>query len=261
MILLNAIVVVLNETVEAGILISVLLSISHRLQLAAHWWRWGLLLGCAGSLLYAHWLPILTEWFDYGGQEVVNSSLQLAIFALAALLIHRLAQRRHQFIGLLLALAMGLAMIREGAEIVVFYLGITSQGEPLSNVLTSSFVGAAIGASIGALLYYFLMLVQPRHAESIQPILLAVIASGMVLQASQLLIQIDWLPVTAPLWNSSALLSEQSPLGQLAYAVFGYEATPSAVEAALYASALLLSGGAMLAGRRSQSSPTAGTYP
>jgi len=51
MILLNSVVLVLNETIEAGILISVLLSISQRLKLPAYWWRWATLLGLSGALL------------------------------------------------------------------------------------------------------------------------------------------------------------------------------------------------------------------
>ena len=241
MILLNSIVVVLNETIEAGILISVLLSISHQLKLAPRWWLGGVALGLSGSLLYAQQLATLSEWFDYGGQEVINSSLQLTVFALTLAIIKLMISGHKRALVPVMALAMGLAMVREGAEIVVFYLGISTQSESTSSLLTSGFVGASIGASIGALIYYFLILIPGRHAARIQLLLLALISSGMVLQASQLLIQIDWLPVAAPLWNSSALLPEHSALGQLAYAVFGYESTPSATEMLLYIGALVLS--------------------
>jgi len=240
MILLNSIVVVLKETIEAGILVSVMLSISQCYRIPGRWWKWGALLGLAGAVLYAWRLPQLTEWFNYAGQEVVNCALQLSIFGCVLLLIARLVQNQTRGLPLLLALAMGLAMVREGAEILVFYIGVTQQGEPLASAVTSGFVGVTIGASVGALVYYSLTLQRSAYAARAALLLLALIASGMVLQASQLLIQIDWLPVAAPLWNSNALLLEQSPLGQLAYAVFGYEATPSPIEVIFHFAALTL---------------------
>lgn len=257
MILLNSVVVVLNETIEAGILISVLLSISQRLALPQQWWRWGAVLGICGSLLYAQQLPTLSGWFDYGGQEVINSGLQLTVFALSTAVIYQVASHRQSVLTLLLALAMGLAMVREGAEIVVFYLGVSAREEALAGLITSGFVGAAIGASIGALGYYWLVLMKGRYARWIQLALLALIASGMVLQASQLLIQIDWLPMTAMLWDSNSLLPENSPLGQLAYAIFGYESTPGAVEVALYGSAAVISCTAFALGKRAHAAASA----
>ncbi len=240
MILLNSIVVVLKETIEAGILISVMLSISQRTALPASWWRWGATLGLGGALLYAWQLPTLTGWFEYAGQEVVNSALQVTLFGCVVALITQLMRGQPHRLSPLLAIAMGLAMIREGAEIVVFYIGVSQQGESLPSALTSGFVGITIGASVGALCYYLLILSRSHYAARLQVTLLALIASGMVLQASQLLVQIDWLPVAAPVWNSNRFLPEQSPLGQLAYAVFGYEATPSPVELGSYGTALLV---------------------
>ena len=249
MILLNSVVLVLNETIEAGILISVLLSISQRLKLPAYWWRWATLLGLSGALLYALILPTLSGWFDYSGQEVVNSALQLTIFVIALLLITRIIAGETRGLALFFTLAMGLAMVREGAEVVVFYLGVTALNEPIASVFTSGFVGLTIGASVGALSYYLLLSIRPKYAGWIQLGVLALISSGMVLQASQLLMQIDWLPSSAPLWNSENLLAENSAFGQLAYALLGYESTPGLTEVALYCGALLLCAGTALIAR------------
>jgi len=72
-------------------------------------------------------------------------------------------------------------------------------------------------------------------------VLLILIASGMLSQASLLLIQADWLPSQLPLWNSSAFISEKSVVGQLLYAVIGYEATPTPIQAGFYFGGLALS--------------------
>jgi high-affinity iron transporter len=72
----------------------------------------------------------------------------------------------------------------------------------------------------------------------------------MTLQATALLIQADWLPADYPLWDSSALLAEQSVAGQLLYALVGYEATPTALQLGAYLTAVLvILGAALLAAR------------
>ena len=59
-------------------------------------------------------------------------------------------------------------------------------------------------------------------------------------QASALLTQADWLPATAPLWDTSAVVPQGSMLGQLLYALIGYEATPGPWQVGLAATSLLL---------------------
>jgi high-affinity iron transporter len=72
----------------------------------------------------------------------------------------------------------------------------------------------------------------------------------MLMQASMLLEQVDWLPSATAVWDSSGLISERSIAGELLYAVFGYEATPSALQLALYLSGLAVMALAWLAPRR-----------
>lgn len=62
----------------------------------------------------------------------------------------------------------------------------------------------------------------------------------MTLQIAQLLAQADWIPSQYPLWNSSALISENSLTGQLLYALIGYEATPTPIQIISYLISLLL---------------------
>jgi high-affinity iron transporter len=69
---------------------------------------------------------------------------------------------------------------------------------------------------------------------------LAIVAAGLAGQAAQLLIQADWLPAQNALWDTSAWLPEDSLAGQLLYALLGYEATPTPLQAGIYFVTLLL---------------------
>jgi len=255
--LLDAIIIVVRESLEAGVLISVMLAMLNR-DYPVGWIVVAFLLGIAGSILYLFNLEAVSSWFEYVGQEVINAAIQyLIFFILAVLLVIRLGERGRNSSKLipLAVAAVALALIREGVEILVFFSGFLATEEGLTKPLTSGFVGFTIGACVGAFVYYLQLPLKGRTAAWYHHIFLTLIAAGMVSQATQLLLQADWLPTSLPLWNTNGVLAEQSTLGMFAYAVFGYESTPTALEVTFYWSALavlIVSQGTVLALRRAR---------
>jgi high-affinity iron transporter len=243
--LLDIIAIVSRETLEAGVLLSLLLSISNQLKFSPAFILGASILGLLGASVYAVNMELISMWFDYVGQEIVNASLQYSIFL--ALLGTTILLTRHnstklanrQFILIPILVCACLAIIREGAELIILYSGHIQQGLT-TTAITGGIIGFGIGASGGILTYYGVSLTPQPYAIKLQKTLLLLIGSGMVLQATQLLIQADWVPQTQALWNSSKLLSEQSVMGQFLYSIFGYEATPTAIEVLLYIGALIL---------------------
>ena len=111
-------------------------------------------------------------------------------------------------------------------------------------------LGIGVGFSIGALLYYLLLGFRRAVTVALTVGLLALIGAGMWSQAAMLLVQADWLPDSQPLWNSSGWLPEGSLLGQLLYALIGYEATPGPWQVGLYGASILLALGVAAAAAR-----------
>lgn len=240
--LLDAIIIVLRESLEAGILISLLLSISTRSEFSPKWLLVAIPLGLMGAALYARNLAVISAWFDYVGQEVVNAGMQYLIYLLLVA-VAALASRKLRLPGYftyLMTACVALAIIREGGEIILFYSGFLGAEQLMRGSLTSGFIGLMIGFSIGALCYFGVMSLSARLAQKTQIVLIILVAAGMVAQATQLLLQADWLPAAVPVWDTSHWLSENSVTGQLAYAVFGYEASPTLIEVLCYLGALLL---------------------
>jgi len=130
--------------------------------------------------------------------------------------------------------AVAMAMVREGSELFVFYTAFLSQPGSTLQAATSGFIGLSVGVSAGVIGYYALVTQKPFVAKAFQAVLLVLIGTGMAMQAIQLLIQVDWISVNEPVWDSSWLVAEASATGQVLYAVFGYEATPSMIEIILY---------------------------
>jgi high-affinity iron transporter len=239
--LLDAVVIVLRETLEAGVLIALLLTVRHGLHLSNRWLWSGLGLGLVGAFVLAKNLGVVTEWFEYTGQEVVNASMQFGIYAcllLIGLLINLPGVRWRRFLEPVLGVCVTLALVREGAEVAVFFFGYMQDEGVFIMALTSGFIGMMIGLSVGVLIYHVVIGLRPLVIRTVQMTLLALVAGGMALQATQSLIQADWLTVSGALWNTGGWLSEQSVVGQVAYAIFGYEASPSATEVVMYLSSV-----------------------
>jgi high-affinity iron transporter len=62
----------------------------------------------------------------------------------------------------------------------------------------------------------------------------------MASQAARLLVQADLLPsLGAPLWDSSAVLTQTSALGTILHGLVGYEAQPAGMQVLVYVLVLL----------------------
>lgn len=244
--LLTSVILVLREVLEAALLLSILLAMSHYLGLKTRWIFMALAGGILGSIAYGAVIGAVSETFDGMGQELLNAAMQFAIYGLLLLVGVLLIWNRtgrQQYLSLLqwsMVLAVTLATLREGSEVYVYLMAFRHQADLLQSVLLGALIGGGIGFSIGALFYYLLVGLPMKRRLIFALVLLTLVAAGLCLQATQLLEQADWLPAQTPLWDSSWLLAESSLIGQLFYALLGYEATPTPIAVAAYVMGLLL---------------------
>lgn len=244
--LLTSVIIVLREVLEAALLVSILLAISSVLGISRRWLGWSLGFGMAGAFIYSLGVAAISDWFDGVGQEVTGAALQfliylfLLLFALLVLRDPALRRMSDKQIMLVMAAIVSLSVTREGFEVLVYIYGFSNDLPRFATMLMGAAIGASIGVSIGALIYYFVSSLSCRQSLALGIGLLALVAAGMLSQAVLLLIQADWLPSQLPIWDSSEWLSEKSVTGQLMYALIGYEATPTALQASFYFGGLLL---------------------
>ncbi|MBT4521948.1 MAG: hypothetical protein HOC23_18270 [Halieaceae bacterium] len=220
-------------------LISVLLAMSSILHHGVRWIWWSIAFGGVGAVLFASTLDLITDLLDGAGQEVANAGLQGLVYCLAVVIVALGVNGGGQrAMSVFMASAVACALIREGSEILVYIGGYAAIAEYRNAVYAGGAIGAGIGISLGILLFSSLRALNPTRGHNTCLILVALIGAGMVMQATMLLEQVDWLPSGKALWDSSVLISEQSIPGELLYAVFGYESTPSPVQATLYSLSL-----------------------
>lgn len=249
--LLTSVTLILQETLEASLLVAILAVATLHAGRRLNWLPWGFLAGCALGFIYAANLQRVSEWFDYVGQELTNAALQLAIAA-AVVLLAWLVVRTHRRSGeeqvegaqqssppgflfsLLCALTILLAITREGSEIMVYLGGFLGQDDKVQVVLIGSAIGFGIGVSVGLLAFYGLLALGDRRGRWFVLALLALFSGNMLAQSALQLTQADWLQAGPTLWDSSAWLPEQSIAGRLLYALLGYESSPSMAQALAY---------------------------
>jgi high-affinity iron transporter len=246
--LLSSVILVLQETLEAALLVSVLMAVTHLAQQRITWLAWGLCGGAILSSLYSLKMQTVSEWFDYVGQEVVNALLQTSLSITVILLFwaifktrpetdpaHPLDRRRYTTLfQVCAALAVTLTITREGSEILLYLGGFFQQGEEFQAILTGSGIGFSIGVSVGFLLFYGLMSLPGHWGFTSCVLLMSLFTGNMLSQATLLLTQADWLPSGKSLWDTSAWLPENTISGQLLYALVGYEASPAWIQIVSY---------------------------
>ncbi|MDX2350485.1 MAG: FTR1 family protein [Porticoccus sp.] len=245
---LNSVVLILQEILEAALLISVLLVFMRLRCIRPFWIIAAIAAGSAGAYFFALQMASISEWFDYMGQEVVNASIQLTMLLILATFVAQNPGATHSTskpqkdlrIIICTLLLVALSLTREGSEVFIYISGVIGHPSHAQPTLTGSGIGAGIGISAGVLIYYGLLGLPTKWIALSGLLLLSLVGGNMTSQATQLLTQADWLPYSKILWDSSDGLPENSILGHLLYALFGYEATPSLLQVFSYIAGMLL---------------------
>jgi high-affinity iron transporter len=253
---LAALLIVFREVVEAGLIIGIVLAATRSVGGSRLWTAAGIAAGILGSCLVAVFAGTIGSAFAGYGQELFNA----AILAIAVIMLawHNIWMARHgrdlaqdlreagEAVArgkkslLALALVVGIAVLREGAEVVLFLYGIviTDAGSGIS-LLAGGFMGLLLGAALSALTYFGLLRVPVRHLFKVTTLMIAFLAAGMAAQSVFFLEQagvIDFLGETA--WDSSALLSEKSIAGRILHTLIGYSDRPSIMQLLTYVATL-----------------------
>ncbi len=246
----STVIIVFREALEAALIISIIAAATRSLPGNKRWILAGLLAGLLGAGLVAAATDVIANLADGVGPELFNAAiLGTAVLMLAWhniwMAIHgaELAQHAHQ-VGAniregrsecsVLLMVVGLAVLREGSETVLFLYGIaTSSG--IASMLFGGAIGLIAAVVLGYILYEGLVKVPLRWFFKATSALVLLLAAGLASQAAKFLIQADVLPSLGdPLWDSSALISQQGVLGTLLHGLIGYDARPAGLQVLFY---------------------------
>lgn len=255
--MVDAILLVLREVLEAALIITMLMVMSRKLSISLTWVVAALTLGAVSSWLLARYAYQIADAFGGTGQELTNALLYLLVvlsFIVIAAIIAPLlfstppgvrflspTTTNNKYRRLLIGsavFAVGLSLAREVAEIWIYLGGFAQQPDKLQSALIGGAIGMGIGVSLGAITYYLLVFIAARKFLYALFIFLTLLCGGLAMQIAKQLLQIGVLNSAAPLWDSSTLINEHSWLGELLYALIGYDSTPSAAQVIFYGLAI-----------------------
>jgi high-affinity iron transporter len=252
-------VIVFREVLEAALVVGIVLAASRGVPKRGKWVAGGIGSGVLIALVVAAFTDEIAGAVDGIGQELFNASILFA--AVLMLGWHNVWMSRHARehvteatrVGhevlagdrplYALAVVCGAAVAREGSEIVLFVYGIiAAQGGSAITLLGGGVVGMIAGMAIGAALYFGLLTIPMRHLFAVTSWLILLLAAGMASQGAAFLLQADLLPPLGNLWDTSAILSEKSVIGQSLHALVGYVARPTGIQLVFYLGTVVLIG-------------------
>src|SRR6478672_11332119 len=253
--MLGALIIVFREVIEAGLIVGIVLAATRGVAGRGRWVTIGVCGGVLGAGIVAMFAGVISEAFQGAGQELFNATV-LAI-AVVMLMWHNAWMARHgreiademRRVGsavsegakplTALAVVVGLAVLREGSEVVLFLYGIMASGTTVSATLLGGILGIVAGAAFTALTYFGLLAIPNRYIFSVTSWLIALLAAGMAAQAAQFLNNAGVvIALDRTVWDTSWLLSEGSIFGRLMHTLIGYTERPTEMQLLVYIATL-----------------------
>ncbi len=254
--MLGALIIVFREVIEAGLIIGIVMAATRGVAGRGRWVTYGVVAGVAGATIVAFFAGAISEAFQGSGQELFNAAV-LSI-AVCMLMWHNAWMARHgreiaaemRQIGAAvsegvkpltaLAVVVGLAVLREGSEVVLFLYGIAASGTTGMALLVGGILGVLAGAAFTAFTYFGLLAIPTRYIFSVTSWLIALLAAGLAAQAVQFLNNAGvFVVLDQTMWNTSWLLSEGSILGRLMHTLIGYTERPTVMQLIVYIGTLV----------------------
>ena len=256
-------IIVFREVLEAALIVGIVMAASRGVAGRSAWVGGGIGAGVLGALAVAGGADAIAAAAAGMGQELFDAGVLFA--AVAMLGWHNVWMSRHgrelavnaARLGAAvrsgarpmwaLAFVVGLAVLREGSEVVLFLYGIALAGQGGAVAMaTGGILGLALGVAAGTAIYWGLVSIPMRHLFTVTSWLVLLLAAGLASQGAAFLMQANLLPALGDsLWDTSSLLTEQSLPGRILHTLIGYTAQPAGIQLVFYVATLVVIGSLM----------------
>jgi high-affinity iron transporter len=254
--MLGIAIIVFREVLEAALIVGIVLAASSGAPGRDRWVSGGVGAGMIGAGLVALFAASIAAAVSGVGQELFNATVLLLAVAMLGWHIiwmshhgRELAASAHA-VGravisgsrplYILAIVCSAAVLREGSETVLFLYGIAaSGGVDAVALIAGGALGLAGGVAVGAILYFGLLRIPTQRLFAVTNWMVLLLAAGMAAQAAGFLVQADLLPALGEaVWDSSAVLTEDSIVGKALHTLIGYVSRPDGVQILFYLATL-----------------------
>jgi len=249
-------IVVFRETLEAALIVGIILTMLSRLRAMRYApYIWGSSLVAVGVSVLVGWGLSYTTGATQGQWEtVIEGVISLVACAVLTHMIFWMdrqarkirpeietqveaAVMRRELPALILLPFF--AVFREGVETVLFLMAIALQSSR-SVSLMGGFAGGALAVGVTALIFVGGRKIPLKTLFRNTGILLLLIAAGLLAYGIHELQELGWIPMWVyPVWNINHILNEKEGLGAFLKALFGYNGNPSLIEVIAYVGYLI----------------------
>jgi high-affinity iron transporter len=256
--MLAALIIVFREVFEAGLIVGIVLAVTRSVAGRNRWIGGGVLAGALAACVVAVFAGAISRLFAGMGQELFNAAI--LCIAVVMLTWHNVWMARHgaELAGelraagqavaegkkslLALAIVVGVAVLREGSEVVLFLYGVlATETDTALSVAFGGLLGLVLGGAVCLLTYFGLLRIPARALFATTTVLIALLAAGMAAQAAAFLERANWLTaLDNVVWDSGWLLSDSSFAGRALHVLIGYTDQPTAMQLVVYLAILLI---------------------
>ncbi len=252
----SSFIVTFREVLEMALIVGVVLAATVGLPGRMRWILGGMAAGVLGSCVVAFFTESISNFAHGVGQELFNAmilftaSLIIGWTAIwmkthARTMVKKIKEQGVKIVDgelpkITLSLIIGLAVLREGAEIVLFTYGMLASGQAVHEVLSGCALGLAVGALIGFGIYKGLVAIPTKYIFQVTTWLLLLLTAGMSSMGAKYLVAAGYFDtMSSTVADFSAILSEKSTFGKIMQVLFGYSERPMEIQVVFYLVTLL----------------------
>ncbi|MFM9890527.1 MAG: FTR1 family protein [Rickettsiales bacterium] len=254
--MLATLIIVFREVMEAGLVAGIVLAATRGVPQRGRFVAYGIAGGVLLACVVAMFARTLGEAMEGFGQEYFN----IGILSAAVLMLtwHNVWMARHgreiatemRALGAevasgnrtltALAVVVGVAVLREGSEVVLFLYGVAISGQnSAASMLSGGALGLVLGVALACVTYLGLMRISNKNLFKVTTWMLALLAAGMATQIAFYLQQAQIVTVLGDVvWDSSAILADSSIAGKALHTLVGYTDRPTALQLLVYVAML-----------------------
>jgi len=250
--MLASLIIVFREVLEAGLIVGIVLAATQGIPRRTAWVAGGIAAGCLGAGILAIFAGAISQTLAGVGQEVFTAGiLSVAVVMLGWhnvwMASHgRVMAQEMKALGqavsvgqkslAAMAIVVAVAVLREGAEVVLFLYGIAvSTQEGAGSLILGGVLGIVAGGILSYALFRGLVAIPLKRLFAVTSWLIALLAAGMAGQAAAILAGADLIPSFGyQVWDTSGLLAEDSLVGRALHALVGYSDRPPGVQVLAY---------------------------
>lgn len=249
--MLSTTIIIFREMLEIALILGVVLAATRDLHGRMRWILGGIAAGLAGSGLVAFSAEAIANSMAGSGQEMFNAIILLtAVVMIGWTLVwvrrharemtahfrevgKKVGEGRLPFYSL--SVIVGLAILREGSEMVMFIYAALATGQSVASVVAGSALGGFLGLIAGIMLYLGLIKMSAKYMLNFTSWVLLLLVSGLAAHSAGYLTAAGYFEtMSEPLWDTSWLLSEASLLGQTLHTLIGYIEQPTLIQVIFY---------------------------